>query len=226
MKKTKIESTLLAAVLAVGLAASASAQTSQANASAPDSYNGLIGANYTSLSLGYLKEDSTPDLFHDYQFLMNQAVRAAGPFGFDANFSYDYMTGGAWGYHDYRNTALIGTTAYLPESWGKPFLTADIGWALQQAGDIVADSFAYSLETGVEFQVTGRLVLTPFASYEAAPRLRQNNPSVVDIPDFVFDYGAMATYRLTHDWSATLSAALDQHRSSDLGLRGGFSYHY
>jgi hypothetical protein len=230
MKKIKIEKTLLVAALALGLAASASAQSTEAMsaapATAPDSYNGLVGANYAELSFGYLKEEATPDLFHDYQFVYNEPVKASGGVGFDANFTYDYMTGGAWGYHDYRNEALLGATAYLQEGWGKPFVTADVGWALQQSADRVENSYAYALTAGAEFQLTGRLVLTPFLEYEAEPRLRQDNLSVADLPDYVFNYAAKATYRVSQDWSVSLTAELDQHSASDLGLRAGASYHF
>ena len=157
MKKIKIEKTLLVAALTLGLAASASAQStaavSAAPATVPDSYNGLVGANYTELSFGYLKEEATPDLFRDYQFVYNEPVRASGGIGFDANFTYDYMTGGAWGYHDYRSEPLLGATAYLLEGGGKPFVTADVGWALQQSADRVENSYAYALTAGAEFQL-------------------------------------------------------------------------
>jgi hypothetical protein len=69
-------------------------------------------------------------------------------------------------------------------------------------------------------------VLTPFLEYEAEPRLRQDNLSVADLPDYVFNYAAKATYRVSQDWSVSLTAELDQHSASDLGLRAGASYHF
>jgi hypothetical protein len=231
MKKTTSNQTILVAALVLGLASSASAQSMQTTTPAesgmvPSLSSGLVGTNYTELGFGYLKQAAVPHIYHDYEFLMNQAVERSGTFGVDANFTYDYLTGGSQGGHDYRNTGLLGATAYLNEDWGKPFVTADGGWAVQQSAGIVGESFAYKFVGGVEFATTARLSLTPFVQYEAEPRLTQDRRPLANMANYVFNYGVTATYRLTREWSASVTAEQDQHSGSTFGLLAGMSYHY
>jgi hypothetical protein len=229
MKKIKTEKTLLVAALALGLTISASAQSGPSSpqgapAQGPD--GGLVGNSYTEFSLGYDKQNSTPGLLHDYNFIYNESVVKDAAFGIDGNFSYDYLTGGALGYHDYRNELLLGATAYAVESWGRPFITADAGWVTQQTADLTSNAFAYSLTSGIEFPVIKDLFLTPFVSYDGEPRLRDHEPSIATLTNFQWEYGVKATYRITREWSASLTAELDQHSSKDLGLRAGLTYHF
>lgn len=219
----------MTAALTLGLALSASAQSPAS--SPPDTATssidgGLVGNNYSEFSFGYLKQDAMPGVLHDYDLLVNQAVAKEGIFGFDGNLSYEYLTGGALGYHDYRNTLMLGATVYTQQGWGKAFLTADAGWANQQTSDITANSLAYAFTAGVEVPVVHRLTLTPFIEYQGEPHLQDHNTAFASLPNYVWDYGIKATYAITREWSASLTAQLDQRSSSDLGLKAGFSYRY
>ena len=229
MKKIKIEQTILGAALALGLAISASAQTTTA---APGSSTvavpgyGLLGSSYSEVDFGYLKEARNPEILHDYDFLYNQSVLKEGTWGTDWNLTYDYLTGSAAGFHDYRNEAQVGITEYMLEGWGKPFVTADAGYAWQRAGGISRKSFADTFTGGVEFSVLSNLALTPFAEYQAEPHLYNHELPAADLPDHLWQYGAKATYRLNTQWSASLTAAMDQYNRNDLGYWAGLSCHF
>ena len=229
MKKTNTEKTLLAAALALGLAAGASAQQAQpAQPAQPEAFSaaGLIGTNYAELSAGYQKQDATPGVLHDYGLLLNQSVVRDGSFGFDGNFSYDYLTAGAAGLHDYRNSIMMGATAYLVEGWGKPFVTADAGLVTQQTAGSTSNALGYNLTGGIEVPVTDAFFVTPFATYEGDPHLQDHAPAVATLPNYIWYYGAKATYRFTRQWSVSLAAQLDQHNVDDLGLRAAIGYRF
>lgn len=230
MKKTNIKKTLVAA-LTLCAALSASAQSMQNTASAPpppayDSWSGLIGSNYAEFQFGYQKEAARPDPLHDYGVTLNQAVTREGDFGLDANLTSDYLTGGAVGYHDYRNDVLFGFTGYMVQDWGKPFLTVDGGAAFQQAADITSDSYAYAFTSGVEFRVAQSFFITPFVAYQAAPDLQDHHAGYAYLPNYLWNFGAKATYRFTSEWSASLTAEQDQHNARDLGFRAGVEFRY
>jgi hypothetical protein len=238
MKKIKIEQTLLGAALALGVAVSASAQSASSAAAAPPGTpvvssplpaipgDGLLGNNYSEVDFGYLKEDRSPQILHDYDFTYNQAVLKEGAWGTDGNFSYDYLTGSAGGFHDYRDEAQLGLTEYMLEGWGKPFVTADAGYAWQHAGGVSRRSFADTFTGGVEFSVLGNLALTPFVEYQAEPHLYNHEAPVANFPDHLWEYGVKATYRLNREWSTSLAVDMDQYNRNDLGYRAGLSYHF
>lgn len=233
MKKIKIEQTLLAAALALGLALSAKAQDAAAMSSAAPpaagatGYSGgLLGTNYSGVSFGYLKANTNPDVFHDYSFVTNETVVREGSLGLDANFTYDYVTGSAFGFRDYRSEVLFGATGYMEEAWGKPFITVDAGWARQQTTGSISNSLAYNFSGGVEIPIVTRLTLTPYLTYDAEPHLRDHDPAAAYLPNYTWDYGVMANYRLSSEWSVSLAAQLDQHSTSDLGLRVGAAFHF
>ncbi len=217
------------AALTLGLALTASAQSVQSTPpDAPESApnGGLLGNNYTDFSFGYLKQTAMPGVLHAYDLVVNQTVAKEGVFGFDGNLSYEYLTGGALGYHDYRNTLMLGATAFAAESWGKLFLTGDAGWANQQTSDITANSLAYAFTAGVEVPVARRLTLTPFIEYQGEPHLQDHDTATANLPNYLWDYGVKATYAITREWSASLTAQLDQRSSSDLGFKAGFNYRF
>jgi hypothetical protein len=236
MKKIKIEQTLLGTALALGLAVSVSAQSMPSASAAPPSPtvvsspaapgSGLVGDNYSEVDFGYLREERTPEVLHDYDFLYNQSLVKEGIWGTDGNFTYDYLTGGADGFHDYRNEAEVGLTEYLLAGWGRPFVTADVGYAWQRAGDFSRKSFADTFTGGVEFSVLNNLAVTPFVEYQAEPQLYNHELPVANFPDHLWDYGVKATYRLDQQWSVSLTADMDQYNRNDLGYRAGLSYHF
>jgi opacity protein-like surface antigen len=232
MKKTNTVKPALLAVLALGLTVPVFAQSAPntenapANTAAIDPGPGLVGINYSELSFGYQRNDGAPKDLRDYEFVSNENFLKEGPLGLDANFTYDYLAGAANGFSDRRNEAQVGATGFLMEAWGKPFVTADGGFAWQDAGGVSRKGFAYTLTGGVEFQVLKNLALTPFIEYQAEPSLYNHGLPLTDYPDHVLDYGIKATYRITHQWSASLSADLDQYNRNDFGLRGGVSYRF
>ena len=201
MKKIIHHSTQLAAALALGLAVSASAQ-SLSNAPAappPDAAagGGLLGDDYSQVQFGYDHEKvDVPDLLHEYGFVYNQPLAKTALAGTDFNLNYDYLTGSAAGIHDDLNEGLAGLTEYLAQSWGKPFVSGDAGYAWQRAGGVSRKSFAYSATGGVEFPVLSNLALTPFATYQAEPDLYNHEVPLAYFPDHRWDYGLKATYRL------------------------------
>jgi len=212
------------------VAISASAQAQPAAGGAPPTATGqnygLIGATYSEVDLGYLRQDDAPKVSHDYDFIYNQAfLRTAGG-GLDGNLTYDFLTGSALGLHDYRNELQAGVTAYLSPSWGKPFVTADAGQAWERVAGMDSKSLVYTFTGGVEFQVAPAVVLTPFVEYQAEPWLDNHAPALGNLPTHDWDYGVKATYRFTPQWGASLGVAMDQYNRNDLGYRAGLSYHF
>jgi hypothetical protein len=238
MKKTNIKQNSLLGALALGLVLSASAQEVQntsatsAASNAPaepvaiDPGPGLVGTNYGELSFGYQKHEGSPSALRDYEFISNGNVYRQGMWGADANFTYDYLDGSANGFDDRREEAQLGLTGFMMESWGKPFLTADAGYAWQRAADVSRKSFAYTGIAGIEFQILRDLALSPFLEYQAEPHLYNHEEPVANFENHLFDYGVKATYRFSRTWNASLSADIDQHSDRDWGLRAGVSYHF
>jgi hypothetical protein len=215
--------------MAVGLAASAGAQSVQsapAEALAADPGPGLVGTNYGELSFGYQKQEGAPSILRDYGFVSNGNVYKNGSVGADANFTYDYEEGRAFGFDDHRQEAEFGLTGFLMETWGKPFLTADAGMAWERAADASRKGFAYSGTGGVEFEVLRSLALTPFVEYQADPHLYNHGLPWANFEDHLVDYGVKATFRITQQWRASVTADLDQHSERDWGLKGGASYRF
>jgi hypothetical protein len=232
MNKQTITRYGLTGVVALSLVLSASAQSAQDSQGAPaerapaDPGPGLVGTNYSELSFGYQRQEGAPGDLRAYEFITNGSVFKNAEMGLDANFTYDYLNGDANGFSDRRNEAQAGLTGYLPETWGKPFVSADAGMAWQDAGDVSRKGFAYTLVGGVEFQVLKDLALTPYLEYQAEPHLYNHWLPAANFPDHLLAYGVKATYRITREWSTSLGADLDQHSGRDWGLRAGVDYHF
>jgi hypothetical protein len=229
MKKTNTTQTCLLTLLTLGLALSASAQAVQSTspaATAVDPGPGLVGTNYSELSFGYQRQRGDPADLRDYEFVSNGSVYREGVLGADINFTYDYLDGSANGFRDYRQEVLLGFTGFLLQSWGKPFVTVDGGMAWERAAGAGRKGFAYATTAGVEFQVLRDLAISPFIEYQAEPHLYNHGLPLANLPDHLVDSGAKATYRITRQWSASLTADVDQHSYRDWGLRAGASYHF
>jgi hypothetical protein len=232
MKTKNLKLHRLLSILSLGVALSASAQSMQYSPAAtpPDPASvdpgpGLVGLSSTELSVGYQRQEGAPRDLRDFQFISTGPAYTEGIAGITGNFRYDYLAGSANGYSDHRNEAQLGGTGFLMEPWGKPFLTADAGMAWQVAGGASRKGFAYTLDAGVEFQVTRDLDLSPFVEYQAEPHLYDHSP-LADFPDHLMDFGVKATYRLAGMWRASLSADIDQHSARDVGLRAGLAYRF
>jgi hypothetical protein len=241
MRKQKLIETTHIIALAMALPFSALAQSttdssgaaanmpaSQAVAAAPETLPtyGLLGDSYSGVNFGYLKNSGSPAEYRDYGFVSNTNLQKEDDWGIDGGFNYDYLTGDSQGFHDYRNEFEFGATGFLSDSWGRPFLGVGAGWAWQHAGGISHSSFAYSSEAGVEFQVLRRLVLSPYIEYQAEPRLHNNLAPAVNFPNRLWNFGVMATYRLTSRVSASAGIDVDQYNARDLGYRAGLAYHF
>ncbi len=229
MKKITLEPICLLAVLALGAAAPASAQTLSSAAAdspsaiRPDSTYGLVGDTYSAVTLGFQKQQGAPGLLHDYEFVYNKALHKQGNWGIDGNLTYDYLTGSAFGVHDHRNLAEGGFTAYALEPLGKPFVTADAGGTWERWGNVSRKEFVYTLTAGVEVPLVRNLVLTPFAEYQAEPN---HVGPPIGFSDHVWNYGVKATCRITSQWSASVTGSLDQYNRNDFGYRLGVDYHF
>jgi hypothetical protein len=231
MKLTKHSIASILSALALGAAAPAFAQeavtsTTPSQAAAVDPGAGQIGTSYSELSFGYQKIDGVPKDFRDYELLTNGAVYREGQLGFDANFRYDYLTADTADTSNRRSTALFGGTGYLLETWGKPFVTADVGYAWQEAANYSRRSVAFAFDTGVEFQVLKTLALTPYLEYVDAPLLYNRGLPAINFPNHLFTYGVKATAKITKEWSGSLGADLDSHSSNDFGLKASVSYRF
>jgi hypothetical protein len=229
MNLQNLRKTYILSVLALGAALSASTQTETTESAAPlvsAPGPGLVGTNYSELSFGYQNQGGSPGELRDYEFLSNAAVYREGIWGGDANFQYDHLNGGGDGYSNRRDRGMFGLTGYMNQTWGKPFVTADAGYAWQRAGNISERSFAYELQAGVEFRVLPAVSVSPFLEYDAEPRLHNLVPAVANFPDHVVDYGVKATYRLTREWSLSATALMDQYSGRDFGVRAGVDYRF
>jgi len=225
MKKTNIKNTALLSVLALGLSIPVFAQNAP-QTQAADPGPGLVGSNYSEVSFGYQKQGGSPKSLRDYGFVSNGSIFRQDAYGLDANFRYDYLSGAAYGQSDRRNQALLGVTGYLLETWGKPFVTVDAGYAWQDVAGVSRRSFAYTASTGIEFQLLKNLALTPFVEYQAEPHLYNRGLPLTNWPDRDTYYGLKATYRITREWGASVGVDLDRHSTNDFGVKAGLSYRF
>jgi hypothetical protein len=201
----------------LGLALSASAQTMTTTTPNPTSTTssgsayGLIGEHYTGLRFGYTDvDDGPPNVMHSYGFV---ASRPTLPY-VDAVFKYEYLRASAAGLRNRQHTAAAGGTAYLTYEGVKPFIEGNLGWVFQRADAGRKDSFMFFAAVGAEIQVKPQLVVTPFVSYEEAPRFDKH----------VWKYGAKATYRIAREWSGSLSVQVDEDGSVEYGF--GINRHF
>lgn len=213
----------LLAIVALGLATTAGAQTSPTQMPVPQGNSrmvsntpgaanyGLIGQHYYSFDYGYVHSvDGPPDVFHRYSFAANNPLAP----GFDAGLKYDWLTGSAFGQNAHQQEVSIPLTAYLYNGWGRPFVEGDAGWLWQKVPGTSTDSFAYLLAAGVELQLHPALVLTPYVNFKEAPHIGARE----------WDYGAKGTYRFTREWGASLGAQIDDDHN--LEYMAGLNFHY
>lgn len=213
--KTTIKTHLfLSAALALGLAASAAAQdamSAPSTALSPTSNYGLLGTTYAGAEFGYThRVEAGPSVLHRYGFIYNAPL----PEGVDFNFNYDYLSGRSAGVSAHQQGLGLGFTGYRPQSWGKPFLQANAGWIFRRSAGEASDSFAYTLKTGVEFQLLPALVVTPYVSYSGARHFSS----------YEWNYGAKGTYRFTKQWSGAVGVQIDERHNLEFTL--GVNFHY
>ena len=201
------------ALCAVGLSLTAQAQN-MAPAPVPASAmgnQGLLGTTYAGAEFGYTHHiEGSPDVLRRYGFVYNQPL----PEGLDFTFKYDHLTGSELGNRAYSNGFSLGLTGYVPQTWGKPFLSGDIGWVFAKSAGVKDDSFAYTVKTGVEFQVLPSLVIIPYVAYTEAPHFGDRG----------WKYGAKGVYRFTRQWSGALGAQIDEPHNLEYTV--GVNFHY
>ncbi|HVW22458.1 MAG TPA: hypothetical protein VHC86_14685 [Opitutaceae bacterium] len=215
MTKTKPTVFLIAGLLALTAAASASAQTTPPPAVTAPS-GGLLGQDYLGLTDTYLRHNQgAPVVDHDYGFVFNQAVAP----GLDATASYDWLTGSGLGVHDWRQQALIGANWFERYSWGRPFVGGEAGWAWQRFNGQFDNGFTYRLTAGVEFVAQGGWAFTPYAQYQQWHALSTANWASHD-----WNFGIKASYRVSPRLSLILNPQLDQYRN--VGYQAGIALHF
>ena len=212
MKTSSLKFLFISGVALLGLAAGAAAQDNSLSLPRPAGVPvGLLGANYVGAEFGYTHQvDGGPRVRRDYGFVYNTPL----PEGLDFNFNYDYLTGSANGVTAKEQLAVVGLTGYRSLGWGKAFLQGNVGWAWDKVGSSRENGFAYSLKTGIEFQLAPKFVLTPYVSYDDAPDVRAQ----------VWNYGLQANYRFTKDWSASLGAKIDDDHNIRYAV--GVNFHF
>ena len=235
-KKNTIGKFALVAVLAAGLSAPVFAQDpnrappvpqsgSQSQWSdgsyTPSSSDGMLGSNYTELDYTYVHHVSgLPKKLNSYGLLYNQSVQP----GLDVGFAYNWIGGSEAGIRARQQEATINATYFIPQSWGRPFVSADAGWIWQKFAGEKANTFTYKLATGVEFQLIPALVLTPYVSYQGTPSHFSDDNFLWHNHGRLWSAGAKATYRVTKQWGASLGAEISEH--NDIGYTAGVSYHF
>jgi len=209
---------ILAVAAALGLAVSASAQSTDATttASAPTTTGfGQLGSAYSGVAYTYDHvESSSPSEWRGFALDYNRPLSA----GLDFNLGYDWRQGQNYVLRLTQQNLDAGLTAFTALDWGKPYLQALAGWEWQEGYGPGADSFAYSVGTGVEFQVAQPFVLTPFVNFLRATKFDQNE----------VDYGVKTAYRLTREWDLAASVQRDAVRDANdrMGYSLGVDYHF
>jgi opacity protein-like surface antigen len=211
---------LLLAAAALSLAATAPAQSTGASppapaaAANPGTGTGLLGQTYTSLGYGYTDLTGTTVHQQGLRFEYNQPLNT----GFDLKL----------GYSGARTSEFLGTqrnsqqsvdaaaVAFIPETnWGRPYLEVGAGWIWTKNAGVRDNSFLYHLETGVEYQVTTDLSLTPWVAYIDAPSIPVNNR---------WNYGIKTNYWLTQSWGVGVSLGRDNKRDMTYGAGVNFRF--
>ena len=199
--KITIRTLLLAVVAAFGFAASSSAQSTGVSHPAPgsDIGQGLLGQSYVGLDYGYMRLHSTPvsDL-QGLSFEYNQPLNS----GFDLNIGMsDAWSSQFSGTRERQKTVDASAIAFMPDiSWGRPFIGVGAGWTWTKVSNDRDNSFLYTIDTGVEFQVTKALSVTPLVSFTDTTAFQTDNK---------WSYGAKANYWITRQWAVTAAVMRD-----------------
>jgi hypothetical protein len=215
IQKTTMK-TLLIAAAALGLTAAAHAQNTGAGAPPPaaDTGRGLLGQTYVSLGYGYTDLTGTTVNLQGLRFEYNQPLNT----GFDLKLGYtDGRTSRYNG--DLRSTQQsfdASAVAFVPQTnWGRPYFEVGGGWLWTKNAGVRDNSFLYHLETGVEYQLTPALALTPYVTYVDAPSVAVNNH---------WNYGIKANYWLSDQWG--VSGALGRDNRRDTTYSAGVNFRF
>jgi len=215
-QKITLKSLLLVAAATIGLAASAPADVMPAAApAAPAAANalGLLGQTYAGLSYSYLHLDSSPVNADSYGFEYNQALNS----GFDAVFNYDWAQTGVVAGDRAREQLLSAALRAFSTSqtWGKPYIEAGIGYDWLRFAGTRDHSFVWTAATGIEFQVTPDLTLTPFVKYNRTQSYADKD---------TVTYGVKANYWVNRQWA--VSAGIDRNDNQDMSYKIGCNFRF
>jgi hypothetical protein len=214
-QKTTIRTLLLTIAAVLGLTASAWAQTTGASTPAPSAEigKGLLGQTYVGVGYGYTDLNNSSVNLQGLSFDYNQPLNK----GFDFNLGF----GDAWsskisGSRTRQQSFEASAVAFMPDlAWGRPFFSVGAGWFWTKTAGISDNSFLYSFDTGVEFQATKELSITPFVSYTDATSLHVNNK---------WGYGVKANYWFTDQWG--LAASLSRDNKSNMSYGAGVNFRF
>ena len=210
-----IKTLILTAAFALGLSSAALAAEDAGPASAPvaTSGRGLLGESYSALSYRYIDLHGTSADAHAYDLTLNQNVSE----GFDVLLDYTYKNAEALaGGHANQRMFDLGVRAFTSTRGFKPYVEAGLGWEWAKVPHgYRANSPAYFLGTGVEFQVARDLALTPFVRYTDATKHGIGHE---------VDYGIKANYWLGEHAGIMASVSRDNSRDMQYGIGLTFRY--
>lgn len=210
---------ILAAAASLGLALSAAAQSTNIAVPTPTpvvSGPGLLGSGYTSVAFRYTDLDNgPPSSMRGMDVEFNQPLQA----GYDFKLGYDWSRASAGPIRLTYQDLNAGVVAYSNLEWGRPFVQALAGWEWRRGGgSSTNNSFAYTLGTGVEFQVAPAIVLTPYLNFVRATGITRSE----------LDYGVKATYRVNRQWGVSVGWEYDSvyHAKDAQVVSLGVNYHF
>lgn len=208
-----LNSLLLTAAVALGLAAPARAQTTVAPEPAPVTRSsGLLGQTYAGLSYAFVDLDDSGVDASRSTLSFNQAVRD----GLDSTLDYEYArTDRILGSRLTQHSLLIGARAFTNYNGIKPYAEAGIGWAWQKFAGASDNSFAWAASVGAEFELAPAFTVAPFVRYTDLAKGSNND---------AWEFGAKANYWLNEKWSVL--GALSRDDDSNMSYRLGVNFRY
>ena len=89
------------------------------------------------------------------------------------------------------------------------------GWIWTKNAGVKDNSFLYHLETGVEYQLTSALSLTPYVAYVDAPSITVNNH---------WNYGVKTNYWVRDQWG--VGAGIGRDNKRDMTYSAGVNFRF
>lgn len=210
MKTHTFNSLVLATALALGLGASARADSALA-ADQPVSSttgSGLLGQVYGTLTYSYVNLDNSSAHLDTYDFEINQPLA----FGLDGFGGYSYGSGGG----SHSNVLDAGLRAFSTHyNWGKPFVEAGAGYAWTRVAGVKDNSFIWEVTGGAEFQVAPYTTVTPYIQYVDAPDLAG---------DSTWNFGVKGNYWVTPQWAVTAGLQVDNDHNTGFTVGTNFRF--
>lgn len=210
---TEITRKIILLAAALGLASSALAQGTGTSDSAAETGKGLLGQSYVNLGYTYTDLHQSSVNYQGLNFDYNQPLNT----GFDLNLNLgDARSSTYFGSRGRQQTIGASAVAFTPGlSWGRPFISVSGGWIWTKYAGVSDNSFLYGLQTGVEFQATKELSITPYVGYTDATAMRIDNK---------WGYGVKANYWLTSQWGVTAGIGRDNQVNTSYSIGTTFRF--